>query len=337
MLRVPLLSGSRMPLVTVDDDALLLAPPARLDALLDIGAAVREALRYPLSGPRLADLVTPGGSAAVVVEPRSLPFPDAPGDPRRAALGAVSDELERLGMRAEQQTILIAGGLERRAGRHEREGVLTPTEARDFRGSVVVHDAADPDLQALELDGGGTVHIHGALLDADLIVVLTAAETSERGGACTLLDACAAEDIAQPAPAPSLLAPSLSPRGITAGRVAAALARRTAVTGVSILLDHPRPTGRYRGYPSAPGWSPPSRTPPCGASSTRCRGSFASTRSRAWDASSARPPSWRALRPSRTPRPFCGGSRCGASRSTARWTRSSCRCRGDRCTSRASR
>jgi Lactate racemase N-terminal domain len=253
MLRVPLLSGSRMPLVTVDDDALLLAPPARLDALLDIGAAVREALRYPLSGPPLVDLVTPGGRAVVVVEARSLPFPDAPGDPRRAALGAVSDELERLGMRAEQQTILIAGGLERRAGRREREGVLTPTEARDFRGSVVVHDAADPDLKALELDGGGTVHIHGALLDADLIVVLTAAETSERGGACTLLDACAAEDIAQPAPAPSLLAPSLSPRGITAGRVAAALARRTPVTGVSILLDHPRPTGRYRGYPSTPG------------------------------------------------------------------------------------
>ena len=109
------------------------------------------------------------------------------------------------------------------------------------------------------------MHIHGALLDADLIVVLTAAETSERGGACTLLDACAAEDIAQPAPAPSLLAPSLSPRGITAGRVAAALARRTAVTGVSILLDHPRPTADIAATRRLLGWSPPSRTPPCGA------------------------------------------------------------------------
>ena len=95
------------------------------------------------------------------------------------------------------------------------------------------------------------MRVHPTLLDADLVVCVTAAETSERGGACTLLGACAAEDIARPRPAPSLLAPSLSPTGVLAGRVAAALARQTAVTGVSIVLDHPRLSGRYRGYPSS--------------------------------------------------------------------------------------
>ena len=251
MARIPLLSGSRAPLVSVEDDAVLLMAPPALDPLRDIAAAVGEALRYPLSGPRLADLVTPGGRVAIVVEPRALPLPGAPNDPRQEAVAAVIDELERLGMPADKHTIVIAGGLERRAGRRELEAVLRPTPARDFRGSVVVHDATSPDLRPLELVGAPPVRIHGSLLDADLIVCVTAAETSEQGGACALLGACAAEAIDSVPPAPSLLAPSLSPTGVLAGKIAAALARRTAVTGVSMVLDHPRLTGRYRDYPAS--------------------------------------------------------------------------------------
>ncbi len=252
MARLPLLSGSRIPLVGVDDDAVLLAPPPPLDPLRDVTAAVGEALRYPLSGPRLDDLVTRGGRVAIVVEPRSLPLPGAPSDPRQEAVAAVIDDLERLGMPAERHTIVVAGGLEQRAGRRELEAVLRPTPARDFRGTVVVHDATSTELRSLELPDAPTLRIHGALLDADLIVCVTAAETSERGGPCTLLGACAAEAIGSIAPAPSLLAPSLSPTGVLAGKVATALARHTAVIGVSIVLDHPRLLGRYRGYPSSP-------------------------------------------------------------------------------------
>jgi len=252
MARIPLLSGSRVSLVTVEDDAVLLAPPPPLDPLRDISAAVGEAVRYPLSGPRLADLVTRGGRVAIVIEPRSLPLPGATGDPRKEAVAAVISELERLGMAADKHTIVIAGGLERRAGRRELEAVLRPMQARDFRGSVVVHDASSPDLLPLELEGAAPVRIHSALLDADLVVCVTAAETSERGGACALLGACAAEAISSASPSPSLLAPSLSPTGRLAGEIAAALTRRTAITGVSIALDHPRLTGRYRGYPSSP-------------------------------------------------------------------------------------
>ena len=101
MARIPLLSGSRVPLVAMDDDALLLMPPAPLDPLRDVAAAVGEALRYPLSGPRLTDLATRGGRVTIVVEPRSLPLPGAAIDPRQQAVAAVIDELERLGMPAE--------------------------------------------------------------------------------------------------------------------------------------------------------------------------------------------------------------------------------------------
>ena len=249
MTRIPLIAGSRISLVTVGDDAVLLAPPPPLDPLHDVRAAVGEALRYPLSGPSLGDLVTRGGRATIVVEPRSLPLPGAPLDPRQEAIAAVIDQLERLGMPAERHTLVVAGGLQRRAGRRELETVLRPTSARDFRGSVVVHDASSADLRTVELTGAPPVRVHESLLDTDLIVCVSAAETSERGGAATLLGACAAEDIASVAPAPSLLAPSLSPTGILAGRLAAALARRTAVTGASIVLDHPRLLGRYHGYP----------------------------------------------------------------------------------------
>src|SRR5437868_5907489 len=103
----------------MDEDALLLMPPAPLDPLSDVAAAI--------------------------------------------------DELERLGMPAEKHTILIAGGLARRAGRRELEAVLRPIGARDFRGTVAVHDATGDELRVLELAGAPAVRIHPALLDADLV------------------------------------------------------------------------------------------------------------------------------------------------------------------------
>ena len=164
MARVPLLSGSRIPLVTVGDDAVLLAPPPPLDPLRDVTAAVREALRYPLSGPPLADLVTRGGRVTIVVEPRSLPLPGAPSDPRpggarrrhrraRAArdAGRQADDPRRRRPRAP-------------LGHRELEAVLRPIRARAFRGAVVVHDAASSDLRPIELDGAPPVRIHGSLL-----------------------------------------------------------------------------------------------------------------------------------------------------------------------------
>src|SRR5918994_208671 len=109
MVRIPIPSGSRIAVVSVPDDALGLRPPAPSEAIADVGAAVRDALRFPLSGAPLEALVTAGGRATIVVEPPELPLPGAESDPRRAALAAAIAELERLGVPSQRQTILVAG------------------------------------------------------------------------------------------------------------------------------------------------------------------------------------------------------------------------------------
>ena len=221
----------------------------------DIAAAVGEALRYPLSGPPLADLVTPGGRVTIVVEPPCLPLPGATIDPRQEAVAAVIDELERLGMPAERHTILIAGGLERRAGRRELESVLRPDagarlpghgrrprrdELRAASRSTLGRERPrhDPPRTARGRprrlrDGSGDLRARRRLRAARV-----------PAGPST---------IASAAPAPSLLAPSLSPTGVLAGTASRRRSHaRRAVIGVSIVLDHPRLTGSYRGYPSSP-------------------------------------------------------------------------------------
>ena len=47
---------------------------------------------------------------------------------------------------SERQTILVAGGLNRRAGQRELEALVAPHSARRFHGRVEVHDAEAPDL-----------------------------------------------------------------------------------------------------------------------------------------------------------------------------------------------
>jgi hypothetical protein len=122
--RVPIPSGSRVAVVPAPEDAVVLRSPAPSERTVDVAAAVRDALRFPLSGPPLEALVTRGGTATLVVEPPELPLPAVAADPRRDALAATIDELERLGVATERQTILVAGGLNRRAGHHELEALL---------------------------------------------------------------------------------------------------------------------------------------------------------------------------------------------------------------------
>src|SRR4029450_12856096 len=114
--KVPLLLGSRLQIVELADDEDVLRAPAPAQALTDVGAAVQEALRFPLTGPSLERLLPPGARVTIVVEPMALPVPSALRDPRQEALAAVVAELERAGVALERQTMLVAGGLARRAG-----------------------------------------------------------------------------------------------------------------------------------------------------------------------------------------------------------------------------
>jgi hypothetical protein len=240
-----LLSGSRVVLVPAGDEDVVLRPPPEPTQIVDVAGAVRDALRYPLSGRPLGAFVTRGGRATIVVEPAAMPLPGAPQDARQTAIAVAIAELERCGIPDERQTILVAGGLSRRFGQQDLERLLSPPQARAFRGRVIVHDAEDEALVPL----ADRVRVNPALVDADLVLIVSAAETVLHGGPGTLVAASDAETVRAAAGADSLLEAAGSPVWSLALRIEAALAERVELFGVSLVLDLPRLTGRYRGYP----------------------------------------------------------------------------------------
>ena len=190
MPRFPILNGSRLVVVDGGEDAVAIAPPPPpREAIADVGAAVRDALRFPLAGEPLEAIVSRGGRATILVEPPALPIPGAARDPRQAAIAAASDELERIGVPTERQTLLVAAGLARRPGRRVIESLVTPDFALRFRGEVLVHDAEDPGL----LDAGDGTLVNRALVETDAIVIVGAAETVLHGGPASFLAAASAE------------------------------------------------------------------------------------------------------------------------------------------------
>jgi len=246
--KIPVLSGSRVAVVNAPDDALVLRPPPPLETVIEIGAAVRDAVRFPLAGEPLEALVSPRGRATIVLDHPSLPIPSAPADPRQDALFAVVDELERLGVPSQRQTLVVAGGLERRAGRRERERLGTPELARRFHGRVEVHDVEDPGLVEIGSIDGIPLAVNPLLVDTDVVVTLTAAETVLHGGAAALLAAGGPHALRE-ARSSSLLEAAGS-RGWDLGLVLErALGARVPLLGISLVLDHPRLGGALRGFP----------------------------------------------------------------------------------------
>jgi hypothetical protein len=248
MRRIPIPSGSRLAVVTAPDDAVLLRSRPPAERGVDVAAAVRDALRFPLSGAPLEALATRGGRVTLVVDAPELPLPGAANDPRRFALAAVIDELERLGVASERQTILVAGGLNRRAGQRELEALLPPMPARRFRGRAVAHDVEADDLRPLASAAGVPLRVNPLLLDTDLVVTVTAAESVLHGGPAALLGAAGTEAL-RAATASSLLETSGEggwPLGLELER---ALGARVPVVGASLVLDPPRLLGRFRGFP----------------------------------------------------------------------------------------
>jgi lactate racemase-like protein len=247
--RVPLLYGSRMVVAGTPDDTVVLAPPPPTDRpIADVGAAVRDALRFPLAGPPLESLVRRGARVTILVESPALPIPAPARDPRQVAVVAAAQELERLGVPTDRQTILVAAGLGRRPGRRSVEGLVTPGFALRFRGEVAVHDAEDPELVELGSHAGTPLLVHPALVETDLVVSVTAAETVLHGGPAALLAASGAETI-RAATAESLLETHLAPGWELALALERAVEARTRLIGASLVLDLPRLGGALRGYP----------------------------------------------------------------------------------------
>jgi len=243
-----MLSGSRLVVVTAEDDALVLRPPPPANAVADVGAAVRDALRFPLAGEPLEALVSRGTRATILVEPPKLPLPGTERDPRQAAIAAAVSELERLGVPTGYQTLLVAGGLSRRAGQTELETLVSPEFARRFHGHVEVHDVESEDLVELGSAGSAPLRVNRALVDTDLVVVVTAAETVLHGGPAALVGA-AGREVLRAAGAYSLLETSASQGWRLGLELERALLRRVPVIGASIVLNHPRLGGTLGGYP----------------------------------------------------------------------------------------
>jgi hypothetical protein len=248
--RVPLAYGSRLAVVETEEGDVVLAPPPPGEPIADVAAAVRDALRFPLAGQPVEALVPRGGRATIVVEPPALPIPGSLGDPRRTAIAATMTELDRAGAPFERQTLLVATGLARRAGHRELELLVHPEFARRFHGRVEVHDAESPDLVEVG-DSGRPLRVNQALVDADVVVPVTAAETVLNGGAATLLAAADAQSL-RAADAYSLLETSTSGGWRLAVELERALARRGSLIGVSLTLSTPALGGVLHGYPHDP-------------------------------------------------------------------------------------
>jgi hypothetical protein len=187
-----------------------------------------------------------GGTATVVIEQPSLPIPAAALGPVHVAIAAVVDELARLGVA--KVTILVAGGLLRRTSPREI-GLLVPPEfRRRFKGRVIVHDVEADDLVELGQAGNVNLRVNPALVETDLVVTVTAAETVLHGGPAALLAATGRESI-RAAGALSLLETSASQGWRLAVETERFLAARVPVTGVSLVLNTPRIAGPFTGYP----------------------------------------------------------------------------------------
>ena len=247
-MKIPLLAGSRLHVVEPPEDAVVLRAPPPSEPLADVAAAVREALRFPLAGPALEELVPRGGRVTIVVEPPALPIPSAPRDPRQLALSGIVEELERLGVPLERMTLLVAGGLARRAGQRELESIVLPGLARRFSGRVEIHDVERPDLVEVGEVGRIPLRVNPALVETDAVIAVSAAETLLHGGPATLLGAAGPEAL-RAAGAYSLLETSASLGWRLAGALERELASRVPLMAASLTLNPPTVSGAFHGYP----------------------------------------------------------------------------------------
>ncbi|MGZ4388367.1 MAG: lactate racemase domain-containing protein [Gaiellaceae bacterium] len=244
MNRVPLLAGPKVVVAPLGPGDVALHPRAPSAAIADVAEAVADALRFPLAGPPLGQLARPGSRATIVVEPPALPLPSAQHDPRQDAVAAAVAELERAGVELERQTIHVAGGLQRRTSPRDVGHLFGPEFRRRFRGRLVVHDVEQDDL----VEVGDGLRVNPALVETDLVLVVSAAETVVHGGPALLLGAASAEALRAPATA-SLLESGSSAGWARAVELERTLQERTALLGVSLALNHPVPGGPLRGYP----------------------------------------------------------------------------------------
>ena len=114
-----------------------------------------------------------------------------------------------------------------------------------------MHDVEDPDLIRLGESSRPPLRVNRALVETDLVIVVSAAESVLHGGPATLLGAAGA-DALRASGAYSLLETTASQGWHLATTLEYALERHVPLLGVSLVLNHPEVSGALRGYPYDP-------------------------------------------------------------------------------------
>ena len=161
-MRVELAYGRQGTSVEVPDTAEVVAPvdQPRLD---DEAAAITGALRRPLAGPPLAELLGRAGRVAVVFPDLTRPMPN------RTVLPPLLDELARAGVPDEHVTLLCATGTHRQATAEEMEELVGPGIVARY--AIVDHDATgDAHVRVGEVDGAAVL-LQREYVEADVRII----------------------------------------------------------------------------------------------------------------------------------------------------------------------
>jgi len=149
--------------VEVPDDAQVVVPVDE-PGLADEATAIMDALRRPLSGPPLRDLVPGAARVAVVFPDLTRPMPN------RSVLPPLLAELARAGVPTSSITLLCATGTHRQATGEEMEELIGADLVAGY--TVIDHDATDEDahLQVGAVDGT-PVLLQRQYVEADLRII----------------------------------------------------------------------------------------------------------------------------------------------------------------------
>ena len=149
----------------VPDDAVVVTP-TELPGLADEGAAVLDALRVPVAGAALGDLVAAAGRGAQV----AVVFPDLTRPmPNRTVLPPLLAELGQLGAGPDRVTLLCATGTHRVADDEEMVELVGPDVARDYR--IHQHRADGTDHDVVGTVDGAPVLLDRRYLEADIRIL----------------------------------------------------------------------------------------------------------------------------------------------------------------------
>ena len=156
--------GNRTQPLEVDDDRLLqVLTPNSVSFDLTGEAEVRRALKEPIGCARLADIVNPGETIAIVTSDISRPMPTS------VVMPALLDELCAAGVSKEDITLVFALGSHRRQTREEQEHLAGE---RAFKEITCIDSDPDDCIHLGDTPHGTPIDITRVVAEADRRICL---------------------------------------------------------------------------------------------------------------------------------------------------------------------